>query len=76
LCYVKRNKRLKSFATINTEEVCKSTNAKFQKLYILSRQEVSIVMEKCHLKAKDGLTIALHLIVFSTIVLDSFKVKQ
>jgi hypothetical protein len=33
-------------------------------------------MAKCHLKAKDGFTIALHLIVFSTIVLDSFEVKQ
>jgi hypothetical protein len=76
LFHVKRNKTLKSFATINTKEVCKSTDAQFQKLYILSRQEVSTVMEKCYLKAKDGFTIALHLIVFSAIVLDSFKVKQ
>jgi hypothetical protein len=69
-----------NFATINTKDVCRSTNIKFQN-YIYSQDRLSnidviTVMEKCYLKAKDGFTIALHLIVFSTIILDSFKVKQ
>jgi hypothetical protein len=80
LCHVRRSKRLINFATINTKDVCESTNIKFQNyIYSLDRLsniEVNTVMEKYHLKAKDGFTIALHLIVFSAIVLDSFKVKQ
>jgi hypothetical protein len=39
---------------------------------------MGLVMLKAryHLKVEDCLTIALHLIFFSTIVLDSLKVKQ
>jgi hypothetical protein len=31
---------------------------------------------RCHLKVKDSLTIVLHLVIFSAVILDSLKVKQ